>query len=170
MPALPGLAIDARLKAELTGLLTDELSLCESLLACMREEQDCLTHYDHAGFARCDERKNSVVASLRELDGRRKTLFRQLQGANLDTASLTFEHWQESHAHDPAFSAIVRKLRQVATACSRENQKLGRLINVQTRFFDFMLKQLMPGRTDSLTYLRSGGTQTTGSVRALASV
>lgn len=170
MPALPVLALDARLKSELTGLLTDELSLCESLLGCMREEQECLKRYDHAGFSSCAERKNSVVTALKELDVRRQTLFRQLQGANLDSANLTLGQWQESHAHDPALSIIVRKLRQVADACSRENQQLGRMINVQTRFFDFMLKQLIPGRTDSLTYMRSGATQTTGSLRVLVSV
>ena len=170
MPALPGLGLDARLKAELTGLLTDELALCEDLLVCIRREQDCLQHYDHAGFASNEDHKNSVVNSLRELDNKRQTLFRQLQGADLSTGNLTFEHWQERMLGDPGMSGIVQKLRKVAAACSLENQSLGRLINLQTRFFDFLLKQLMPQRTESLTYLRSGETQAAGALRKLVSV
>jgi len=170
MPALPGLGLDARLKAELTGMLTEELELCEVLLVCIRREQECLHHYDHAGFASNEEHKNSVISSLRELDNKRQTLFRQLQGADLSTGNLTFEHWQERMLGDPGMSGVVQKLRQVAAACSLENQSLGRLINLQTRFFDFLLKQLMPQRTDSLTYLRSGETQATGALRKLVSV
>ena len=37
MKALPGQGLDARLKAELTGLLTEELQLCENLLDCIRK-------------------------------------------------------------------------------------------------------------------------------------
>src|SRR5438034_161518 len=95
MHALPGLTLDARLKAELTGLLTEELSLCEDLLDSIRREQDCLTHYDHAGFASNAEHRNAVVDALRQLDSRRQTLFRQLQGADLSAGNLTFEHWQQ---------------------------------------------------------------------------
>lgn len=170
MKALPAQGLDARLKAELTGLLAEELQLCENLLDCIRKEQDCLQHYDHSGFATQTAGKNTIVEALRNLDARRRTLFRQLQGADLSTSNYTFEHWQESWLGDPALSSTVHKLRQVATACSLENQSLGRLINLQTRFFDFLLRQLLPQRTDSLTYLRSGEKQATGNLRNLVTV
>lgn len=170
MKALPGQGLDARLKAELTGLLTEELQLCEDLLSCIRKEQDCLQHYDHNGFATNTASKNVIVEALRNLDRRRQTLFRQLQGADLSTSNYTFEHWQESWLGDPALAGVVHKLRKVAAACSTENQSLGRLINLQTRFFDFLLRQLLPQRTDSLTYMRSGEKQAAGNVRKLISV
>jgi len=170
MKALPGQGLDARLKAELTGLLTEELQLCERLLECIRKEQDCLHHYDHDGFATHTAGKNQIVAALRELDTRRRTLFRQLQGADLRASNYTLEQWQESWLGDPALANTAHRLRQVASACSLENQSLGRLINLQTRFFDFLLRQLLPQRTDSLTYMRSGEKQATGSLRKLVSV
>ncbi|HTQ98530.1 MAG TPA: flagellar protein FlgN [Candidatus Acidoferrum sp.] len=169
MPALPGLSIDAKLKAELTGLLTEELALCEDLLGSIRREQDCLQHYDHAGFASNAEHRNALINSLRQLDNRRTTLFRQLQGADLSTGNLTFQHWQERMLGDPGLSGIVQQLRQVAAACAAENQALGRLISLQTRFFDFLLKQLMPERNLGLTYAQTGETRPGAPLRKLAS-
>lgn len=170
MSPLPGTTLDGRLKAELTGLLTEELQLCETLLQSLRREQDCLQHYDHDGFALMAEQHQNTVLALRELDGKRQTLFRQLQGADVGLSSLTFEHWQERLLNDPGLGSVVRKLRVVAADCASENQSLGRLINLQTRFFDFLLRQLMPERAESLTYLRSGSTERAGIMRTLLSV
>lgn len=170
MPALPAQALDARLKAELMGLLNEELRLCESLLSHIREEQTCLRDYDHAGFARSSERKGTVVNALRQLDQRRQILFRQLQGADVAAAQQNFDHWLALFQRDPTLDGVIQKLRRVAASCSLENQSLGRLIQLQTRFFDFLLKQMMPERLDGLTYMSTGEKQGAGTLRKLISV
>jgi len=167
---MPGITLDGRLKAELTGLLTEELQLSETLLHSLRREKDCLQQYDHNGFAQMAQQHENAVLALRELDSKRQTLFRQLQGADLNLSTLTFEHWQERLLTDPGLGSIVRKLRVVVADCASENQALGRLINMQTRFFDFLLKQLMPERNNSLTYSRSGAAERTGVLRSLHAV
>jgi flagellar biosynthesis/type III secretory pathway chaperone len=169
MAALPAHGIDAKLKAELTGLLSEELQLCESLLTHIRHEQQCLREHDHVGFTANAEQKSAVVLALRQLDQRRQTLFKQLQATDLQAAQQSFDLWLTRFQRDPSLSTLIQKLRHITAACAKENQSLGRLIQLQTRFFDFLLKQLLPQRLEGLTYLSSGEKQNMANVRKLAS-
>lgn len=159
--------MDSKLKAELAYILNGELELCQGLLGHIRIETALLQQRDHDAFIRHVETKNETLANLRDFEFQRQAV---LQDAKWSSSDRSFANFLNICEQEPTLQALARKLRTTAAECTRENQALGRLINMQSRFFEFMMKQLMPSRTQNLTYHADGNKFSGGETRRLVTV
>jgi flagellar biosynthesis/type III secretory pathway chaperone len=159
--------LNDQLRAELAYVLNGELELCQDLLGHIRFETALLQQRDHDAFIRHIETKNETLANLRDLEFQRQSV---LQGAKWNTADQSFGSFLNICEKDPTLAVLARNLRTAAAECTRENQALGRMINMQSRFFEFMMKQLMPSRTQNLTYQADGNKFSGSETRKLVTI
>jgi flagellar biosynthesis/type III secretory pathway chaperone len=159
--------MDSKLRADLAYILNGELELCEDLLGHIRFEAALLQQRDHDAFIRHVETKNETLANLRDFEFQRQSV---LQGAKWNSADQSFASFLNICEQEPTLKALAGKLRSAAAECTRENQALGRMINMQSRFFEFMMKQLLPNRTQNLTYQADGNKFSGTEMRKLVTV
>lgn len=159
--------MDSKLKADLAYILKGELELTEALLGHIRLETTLLKQRDHDAFIRHVETKNETLADLRDFEFQRQSL---LQRASWNSGDQSFGSFLNICEQDSTLAALARKLRTAAAECTRENQALGRMINMQSRFFEFIMKQLMPSRTKNLVYQADGNKFSGAETRKLVTV
>ena len=159
--------LDGKLRADLAYILNGELELCENLLSHIRHETELLQNRDHDAFIRHVETKNETLANLRDFEFQRQSV---LQGARWSSAEQSFGSFLNICEQDQALAALAHKLRTTAAECTRENHALGRMINMQSRFFEFIMKQLMPSRTQNLVYQSDGNKFSGSETRKLVTI
>lgn len=157
--------MDGKLRADLAYILNGELELCQNLLEHIRHETELLQQRDHDAFIRHVETKNETLANLRDFEFQRQSV---LQGAKWN--STDFGSFLNICEQDKTLAGLARNLRTAAAECTRENQALGRMINMQSRFFEFIMKQLMPSRTQNLVYQSNGNKFSGSETRKLVTV
>src|SRR5688572_15013932 len=170
--AVQGSRVDSRqiagkLRADLAYILNGELELCQNLLEPIRHEMELLRQRDHDAFIRHVETKNETLANLRDFEFQRQSV---LQGARWNSAEQSFGSFLNICEQDQTLAGLARNLRTAAAECTRENQALGRMINMQSRFFEFIMKQLMPSRTQNLVYQSDGNKFSGSETRKLVTV
>jgi len=154
----------AVLASRLAYFMGEDLRLCEQLLVCIRQETMLLREHAHDVFLREMANKDKILAALKTIETERETFLHQLGVVTISDAILACP------AQAQSLNVLQNTLREVTETCVSENRRLGKLIHGQSRFFNFLLGNLLPGRHETLTYQPNGSRPPGSGVGKLISV
>ena len=140
----------AALADRLAGMMREELRLCESLRGCIDRESQLLREHAHDTYLQEIPQKDAVLLELRNIEAEREILLKTLGYSSMSGAIAACP--LQAQLLVPLRSALL----ELTQVCFHENRLLGKLINGQSRFFNFLLGNLLPGHHQALTYQPNG--------------